>query len=102
MTSELARQFIDSATFEDCVAKLNGAFFFCYGLTWDEARGMWSLRIDKYKSLYPQSEFLDEVLNVESRNRDECMKHFLEDAIWDGKTFWDAVPDMEWTDYAGN
>ncbi len=101
MTNELAREFADCASFEDCVAKLHGAFYFCYGLTWDKDENTYSLRIDRYKSLYPQWEFDEEILNVTSRDRCECMNHFFEDAIWVGMTFWDAAPDMEWTDYEG-
>ena len=101
MTSEIAREFVDCVTFEDCVAKLNGSFYFCYGLTKNPANGMFSLRVDKYKALYPETMFLCEVLNVESKDRNDCMGHFQNDAFWEGKNFWEAAPDMEWTDYAG-
>lgn len=101
MTCELAREFIDSATVEDCVCRLNNLFYFCYGLTWYESKGVFGLRIDKYRKLYPETDFFGTALDVECQSRDECMKHFLEDPIWDGRKYWDAVPDMVWTDYAG-
>ena len=33
-----------------------------------------------------------------SDSRDDCMKHFVEDKYWDGKSFWEVAPDMEWID----
>lgn len=101
MTHELAKEFVDSATFEDCVCKLNGFFYFCYGLTWHEDKGVFGLRIDKYLKLYPETDFYGTVLDIECKTTDECMRHFIEDPIWDGRTYWEAAPDMLWTDYNG-
>ena len=96
MNNDQARQFADSASYEDCAVEYNGAFFWCYGRTWDEKKGVFGIAVDKYKTLYPAWEFEKEVLRVESPNRDECMKHFLEDPIFDGKSFWEAAPEMKW------
>lgn len=101
MTTDEAREFLDSATHEDCVAQYKGMLYFCYGLTWWEERNAYSLRVDKYKTLYPETDFAGTALNVESSDRNECMKHLEEDPIWDGKSFWQAAPDMQWTDHAG-
>ena len=95
MTQEEAREFIDNASYEDCVVVYNGTYFWCYGLTWWKERGVYSIRVDKLRSLYPEWEFIDAILDVESPSRDECMRHLQEDPIWDGKSFWDAAPDMK-------
>jgi hypothetical protein len=102
MTCELAREFIDSVTFEDCVCRLNNLFYFCYGLVWDENKGLYRLQIDKFRRLYPETDFVETVLDVKCKSKEECMKCFLENPIWDGRKYWDAVPEMVWTDYAGN
>ena len=101
MTHDMAKEFVDSATHEDCVCRLYGYLYFCYGLTWNEDKGLYSLLIDKYRSLYPETDFVETVLDVEAPRKEECMTRFLEDRIWGGKSFWEAAPDMEWTDYAG-
>ena len=96
MNGEQARQFADSASYEDCAVEYNGAYFWCYGLWWNDKRGVFGIAVDKYRSLHPDWDFAEEVLRVESPDRDVCMKHFLEDPIFDGKSFWDAAPEMKW------
>ncbi len=95
MTQEEAKEFIDNATYEDCAVQYNGAYFWCYGLVWWKEKGVFSMAVDKCRSLYPKWDLVESVLDVESPSREECMKHLLEDPIFDGKTFWQAAPEMK-------
>lgn len=95
MTREEAREYADNASYEDCPVFYNGNWYWCYGLTGPDEKGRYSMMVDKCKSFYPEYEFIECVLDVESTDRGECMRHLLEDPIWDGKTFWEAYPDMK-------
>lgn len=43
-------------------------------------------------------DFTRMMLSYSSNSKEDCMKHFLEDKYWDGKSFYEVAPDMEWID----
>lgn len=96
MTAEETRNFIDCVTWEDCTVRLYDRVYWCLGLA----------RYPKDNKIYTQvyeenqttHEFVRDLLSYASDSKDDCMKHFLEDKYWDGKSFYEVAPDMEWID----
>lgn len=96
MTTQETKDFIDSVTWEDCTALLHGHLYWCLGLA--RYPKDQKIHIQVYEAHPSSHEFIRELLDYASDNRDDCMKHFLEDKYWDGKTFYEVAPDMEWID----
>lgn len=40
----------------------------------------------------------EDVLHIEASTQAECVKKMISALIWDGKVFWEAEPDMIWTE----
>jgi len=96
MTTQETTEFVDCVTWEDCTVRYHGKICWCLGLA----------RYPKDNLIYAQvyeedensHEFIRELLSYASDSKDDCMKHFLEDKYWDGKSFYEVAPDMEWVD----
>ena len=95
MTTEEAKSFIDSMTWEDSTVRLRGRIFWCLGLArYPDGK----IHIQVFEAdpvTYEAGQYL---LSYSSESRDDCMKHFIEDKYWDGKSFWEVAHDMEWID----
>ncbi len=95
MTTEEANSFIDSMTWEDSTVRLNGRIYWCLGLTrYPDGK----THIQVFEADPVTYEAWRYLLSYSSNSRDDCMKHFIEDRYWDGKSFWEVAPDMEWID----
>lgn len=96
MTTQEISDFIDSMTWEDSTVMLYGKLYWCLGLArYPDNR----IRIQVYDEDAKTFEWVRYLLNYASDSREDCMKHFLEDPYWDGKTFYEVAPDMEWIDF---
>ena len=96
MSNDEIKRFIDCVTYEDCTVKWNGKTFWCLGVTHAKEDGKCGIGVWECN---PETfEFTNCRLDATGVSVEECMKHFLEDPIWDGKTFQEAAPDMEWVD----
>ena len=96
MTTEETNRFVDSMTWEDSTIRLNGRVYWCLGIArypTDE-----KLHIQVYEAAPVTYEATRTLLDYASDSRDDCMKHFLEDKYWDGKSFYEVAHDMEWID----
>lgn len=96
MTSEEIAAFIDSITWEDCTVMLYGKLYWCLGLARYPIDN--KIHIQVYEDDPVTYELIRDMLDYASDSRDDCMKHFLEDKYWDGKSFSEVAPDMEWVD----
>ena len=96
MTAKEATDFIDSVTWEDCTVRLHGKLYWCLGLARYPSDN--KLRIQVFEEDPVTREWIRYLLNYASDSKDDCMKHFLEDKYWDGKSFYEVAPDMEWID----
>lgn len=96
MTSEEMRNLIDCVTHEDCTVQPNGGIYWCLGMTYDPDKDEYCIEVYEEKS--DTHEFIRNLLRYQSKSKDECMKHFLEDKYWDGKSFYEIAPDMNWVD----
>ena len=96
MTQSEIQHFLDCMTYEDCTVLLHGRLFWCLGLTWSSEQKECSLLV--YEEDPNTNEFIQELFRYNSTSRDDCMKHFVEDKFWDGKSFYEVAVDMEWVD----
>ena len=96
MTSQETAAFIDSMTWEECTVRLYGKLYWCLGITRYPSDN--KLRIQVFEANPITYEGIRDMLSYASDSKDDCMKHFLEDKYWDGKSFYEVAPDMEWID----
>lgn len=96
MTAQETKEFIDCVTHEDCTVRWRDGVYWCNGVTHDPKTGecaiaVWQLDPTNYEDIR-------DLLDFTGRSTDECMKRFLEDKYWDGRTFYEVAPEMEWID----
>ena len=77
---------------QDTVYLYHGIKYWCQGYTF---RGTKVHHLEVFQYQPPSNDFLWE---YESESVAECMEAFLEAPIFDGKTFWEAEPEIEWVD----
>ena len=95
MTTEEVNRFVDCVTYEDCTVRLYGHIYWCLGLArYPDGK----IYAQVYEDKPDTHEFVRELLSYGSDSYDDCMKHFLEDKYWDGKSFYEVAHDMEWID----
>ncbi|MCR5183920.1 MAG: hypothetical protein K6B46_04375 [Opitutales bacterium] len=95
MTDEELSIFVDCITYENCTVRFQQETYWCLGLTFDEKTKLYSIGAFVCENEPPYN-YIREVLSFESPSKDECMKHFLEDKYWDGKSFYEVAPELEW------
>ena len=96
MTTEEINNFVESMTFEDSTVRLFNKTYWCLGLSWNEEKKKHYISVmEADPNTY---EGLCDLFFYESESRDDCMKHFLEDKYWEGKSFYEVANDMEWID----
>ena len=95
MTTNEINRFIDSMTWEDSTVRLYGRTYWCLGLARYQDGKIW---IQVFEGNPTTCELVRDLLSYSSDSRDDCMKHFLEDKYWDGKSFYEVASDMEWID----
>ena len=96
MTALETKEVVDSVTHEDCTVRLRGRVYWCCGLTSDLETSEFSLYV--YECDAHTHAWLRDVFCRTDSTREACMRHFLEDRCWDGKSFYEVAPDMEWID----
>lgn len=96
MKTEEINRFIDCMTYEDNTVKLFGKVYWCLGLTYDPETKIYSISV--FEADPVTHEGIRDMLFYKSKSRDDCMKHFLEDKYWDGKSFYEIANNMEWID----
>ena len=96
MTADETNRLIDCVTYEDCTLRLKDSIYWCLGLTYNPKENMFCIQV--YEENAKTHNFTRMMLSYGSDSKDDCMKHFLEDKYWDGKSFYEVAPDMEWID----
>ena len=96
MTSQETTDFIDCVSYEDCTVRFHGHIYWCNGLA-KYPDGKFNILVyqlddnDIYKSVR-------DIFDYSSDSGNDCMKHFIEDPYWDGKSLYEVAKDMEWID----
>ena len=96
MTREEINRFIDSMTWEDYAVRLYDRLYWCIGLCYNPALSKYSIYV--FEADWQTYNSIRDLFAYSSSSRDDCMKHFLEDKYWDGKSFYEVAPDLEWID----
>ena len=96
MTNQEISDFINSMTFEDCTVLLYGRLYWCLGLCSDIKNNRHTMMVYEEDSV--NDKWIRTLFDYASTSRDDCMKHFLYDKYWDGKSFYEVAHDMEWID----
>ncbi len=96
MTQEETRNFVDCMTFENCNVQWRGRVYWCIGVSHDFNRGECSIEV--WEADPKTYDYTKNLLKFTGRSTEECMGHFLEDRYWDGKSFYEVAPEMEWID----
>lgn len=96
MTTEEISNFIDSVSWEDCTIKLYDKIYWCLGPARSPKDN--KIHISVFEENPITHEGVRDLLSYCSDSKDDCMKHFLEDRYWDGKSFYEVAPDMIWID----
>ena len=96
MTTVEINNFIDCLTYENCDVGWNQKTYMCLGVTTDAESRDCRIEVWEYEPL--THEFTHNLLSFTGTSKEACMKHFLEDKYWDGKSFYEVAPDMEWID----
>lgn len=94
MTQGQIREFVDCMTYETNIVLLDEKLFWCLGVTHDADSG--ECKIEVWEGDMETREYKRNLLNFTGRSTEECMRHFLEDKYWDGQSFYDVAPRMEW------
>ncbi|MGN0885637.1 MAG: hypothetical protein ACI4RT_01440 [Candidatus Spyradenecus sp.] len=96
MTAEETRALIDCLTHEDCTIRLWGAVYWCLGLTHDERTGLWAMGVYECEGDTPV--FKRQLFSYSAPCKEACMRHFLEDRYWEGRSFYEVAAEMSWVD----
>ena len=94
MTNTETVDFIDCVSHGECYVQLHGKVYMCDGPSRypDGRHHLCVMEIDPASCMG-----IRDMLLYASSGRDDCMKHFIEDKYWDGKSFWEVAPDSSTT-----
>lgn len=96
MTNNEIREFIDCITYQDCKVKLNGEIYWCMGISWSKESNKYNVSV--YEENPHTHEFIRELFSYSSSSKDECIRRFLNENYWDGKSFYEIANELEWID----
>lgn len=96
MTAEETKELLECLMYEDCAIQLYGKIYWCCGVTHDFEDGICAMFV--YEIAPVTRDWVRGMFEIEAPTADECMNHFIEDKFWDGKSFYEVVPDMEFID----
>ena len=94
MTSKEIEHFIDCLAYEDCTIMLYNRLYRCLGITYDSKEECCDMLI--YEEDVKTHVYVRTIFDYTSNSCEDCMQHFLYDKYWDGKSFFEIAPDMEW------
>ena len=89
-------KFIDQSTYEECAVIYKGVKYFFHGLIFDKEKNTYSYVIDIWDN---NGNYEKTVFNKTSSSLEKCLELFQNEPLFDGKTFWEAEPDMEWVEW---
>ena len=97
MKHDETRNFLDCVASGEARVKYHGIAYFCNGVTVDQS-GMCRIEVFPDDIGLGEQDWRSRWWHYEGKSTEECMEAFLNVKYWDGKTFYEAVPEMEWID----
>ncbi len=95
MTHLEMNDFIDSVTREDCTVRFRGRIYLCLGMA-KYPDGKYHAQVLELNE--DANKWVRDLLMYDDKDEQVCIKHFLEDKYWDGKSFYEVASEMEWID----
>lgn len=89
-------KFIDQTTYEECAVLYKGIKYFYHGLIYDKEKNLYSYVIDIWDK---NGNYEKTVFDKTGSSAEECLNLAQNEPIYEGKTFWEAEPDMEWFEW---
>ena len=96
MTHDETREFIDCVAHGEARVKYHEKIYFCDGVATDFDTGECRILIFQEEPVPDDDNWHDWCYR--GKSRDECMKAFTDVKYWDGRSFYEAAPEMEWVD----
>ena len=97
MKHDETRNFLDCVASGEARVKYHGIAYFCNGVTVDHS-GMCRIEVFPDDTSLAEQDWRSRWWHYEGKSTEDCMEAFLNVKYWDGKTFYEAVPEMEWID----
>ena len=88
--------FVDHTTYEECAVRYQGVKYFFHGLIFDTDKKEYSYVIDIWDNC---GNYIQTIFNQTASSADKCLKLAQNAPVFNGKTFWEAEPDMEWVEW---
>lgn len=89
-------EFIDKTTYEECAVIYKGIKYFFHSLLFDREKNEYSYVIDVWDK---NGNYEKTVFDKTASTMEQCLEIAQNEPIFDGKTFWEAEPDMEWVEW---
>lgn len=97
MTTRETNEFIDAVSRNDLTVRLHDKIYWCLGPAQYAGLGN-KVCVSVFEADPVTHVNVRSMMSYESDSVDDCMKMFLEGRYWDGKTFYEVAPEMEWID----
>ena len=88
--------FIEKTTYEECSVLYKGIKYFFHGLIFNKEENLYSYDIDVWDN---DGNYIKTVFSEKNTSMETCMALAHSSPIFDGKTFWEAEPEMEWVEW---
>lgn len=88
--------FVDHTTYEECAVRYKGVKYFFHGLVFDKEKKEYSYVIDIWDNC---GNYIQTIFNQTASSADKCLELAQNVPIFNGKTFWEAEPEMEWVEW---
>ena len=89
-------EFLDRTTYEECAVLYKGVKYFFHGVIYHPDTNTYSYDIVIWND---KREYVRTVFGKTADTPDKCMSLAQSEPIFDGKTFWEAEPEMEWVEW---
>ena len=96
MTAEETQAFVDCVAHNDVPIRFAGKLYWCLGPT--DLEGEAGFRVRVYEADSETYEATRCLLNYVGPSVEACMRHFLEDRYWEGRSFYEVAAEMSWVD----
>lgn len=94
MDNQEVKAFLDTIAYGDAMFRLNGMVYFVNGCCFDPKTRQTHFEV--YRLHAPHAGIAEIVFACDCPLEEDCLQAFLEAKIWDGRTFWEAAPEMAW------
>ncbi len=100
MDSQEVNFFLDTIMYGEASAIYRGRCYFfngpCFSSTKPSPEALLRMEVYRLEDTRPNSNAETIIFTTSQTTANACLQAFLEAKIWDGRTFWEAAPEMEW------